>query len=378
MYPTVDAVAGVDKAFLFITGFAVFFLIFITGVMIYFVIRYRACKHPEPRDIRGNTKLELAWMVIPLLIVLSMFYFGWESYLGLRNVPPNAIEIDVTAEMFSWNFTYPDGKKSRDLLVVPHGKPVKLNITSLDVIHGLSIPAYRVKVDAVKGMKTYVWFMADKLGEYKILCTEFCGIGHSEMLADLKIVPSQAYRDWLTQAPPEEDMPQKETESATQPPAVFDVSKAHHLKSKVDFYWQIDGDKMHVKLRAPTLGWVGIGFNPTNRMKGANFVLGMVDGGKVRVSDEFGTGPIRHKNDKSLGGRFDLTNIYGKEENKVTEIGFTMLLDSGDPHDAPLTLDGDTTVLLAYGAGRDDFQARHWFRGAFSVNLKTGEAKAIK
>ena len=158
--PAANPVAGVDQAFLYIIGFSLFFLVFITVLMIYFVIRYRAARHPDPVDIRGNTALEIAWMVIPTLIALSMFYFGWQSYLGLRSVPPGAIDIGVKAEMFLWTFTYPDGKRSRDLLVVPEGTPVKLNISSVDVIHSLSIPAFRVKMDLVPGRYTRTWFQA--------------------------------------------------------------------------------------------------------------------------------------------------------------------------------------------------------------------------
>jgi cytochrome c oxidase subunit 2 len=99
--------------------------------------------------------------------------------------------------MYSWGFLYANGKESYDELVVPLGKPVKLNITSLDVVHSLFIPAFRIKVDAVNGMKTYVWFYADRLGEFVIQCAEYCGIGHSEMMAVLRIVPEEEYQQWL-------------------------------------------------------------------------------------------------------------------------------------------------------------------------------------
>jgi cytochrome c oxidase subunit 2 len=377
MNPIVNPVAGVDKTFLYITGIAIFFLVFITGLMIYFVFRYRATKHPEPHDIRGNTKLELAWMVIPTCIALSMFYFGWESYLGLRNVPPGALEIDVVGQMYSWNFTYPDGKKSEDILVVPQGKPIKLNITSNDVIHGFSLPAFRIKIDAVKGMQTYVWFMADKAGQYQILCTEYCGIGHSEMLADLKIVSPQAYQDWLSQKPKyAESTPDKFVKGDEAPPP-YDPTKLHQLKAKVNFSWKIDGDLLHVRLRAATTGWVGIGFNPIQRMKGANFILGMVDQDKVIVTDDFGTSATKHKQDTSLDGEIDLMNVYGLEEDGITEIGFTMRLDSGDSKDTILAPEGDTIVLLAHGAGLDSLQERHSYKGKFKVNLSTGVYQKI-
>lgn len=372
MYPVADPVAGVDRVFLYIIGFSIVFLIFITGLMIYFVIRYRATRHPEPQDIRGNMKLELAWMVIPTFIALFMFYLGWESYLGLRNVPPDAIEIDVVAQMFSWNFTYPNGKTSEDLLMVPQGKPIKLNITSKDVIHGFSLPAFRIKVDAVKGMQTYTWFVADKPGQYKIFCTEYCGIGHSEMMADLKIVSPQAYQKWLAQKPeslaslPDQDI--KSDQAVLQ----LDLSQFHQLKGPVDFFWKLDGDRLLVRLSAVTTGWVGIGFNPVQKMKGANFILGMVDQGKVMVTDDFGSGSFNHRPDTSLEGKNNILNVAGREEKGVTEIAFSIPLDSGDSKDAILTPAGDTLILLAHGAGQDSFRDIHSYRGKFKVNLATG------
>ncbi len=375
MYPIADPVAGVDKVFLYIIGFSIVFLVSITGLMIYFVFRYRAAKHPEPHDIRGNTKLELAWMVIPTVIALSMFYLGWESYLGLRNVPPGAIEIDVVAQMFSWEFTYPNGKKSENLLVVPQGKPIKLNITSKDVIHGFSLPAFRIKIDAVMGMTTYTWFHADTPGQYKIFCTEYCGVAHSEMIADLNIVSPQVYQDWLSQKPEDTKSTSVQYAAKDQMPPEFDLSKFHQLKGSVNFFWRIDGGRLYVRLSAATTGWVGIGFNPQQRMKGANFVLGMVDQGKVMVTDDFGTGTIKHKPDSVSGGNNDLMHVYGLEKNGITEIGFSIPLDSGDPTDTILNPQGDTMILLAHGDGPDNFQARHAYRGTFKVNLASGAYK---
>ena len=372
MYPVVDPVAGVDRVFLYIISFAIFFLVLITTLMIYFVFRYRASKHPRPVDIRGNTKLEIAWMVIPTLIALSMFYFGWQSYLGLRNVPPGAVEINVSAQMYSWEFTYPNGKTSEDLLMVPQGKPIKLNITSKDVIHSFSLPAFRIKVDAVKGMQTYTWFRAGKPGQYKIFCTEYCGIGHSKMIADLKIVAPQAYQNWLAQEPEPAESTQVEYAAGDQAAPQIDLSQFHQLEGPVNFFWKIDGDRLHVRLSAATTGWVGIGFNPVHRMQGANFVLGMVVQGKVMVTDDFGSGSFNHKPDSSLGGKNDIKDISGREENGVTQIGFSIPLDSGDSKDTILTPEGDAIILLAHGTDQDSLRDIHSYRGKFKVNLATG------
>lgn len=190
-------VQEVDQVFWYILGVSVVLLFGITAVMVYFVIRFRRSKNPVPSDIRDNYKLEIIWTVIPTLIALSMFYVGWTSYLGLRTVPEDAMEVLVEAQKFSWLFIYDNDKESENELVVPQGKAIKLNISSIDVVHSFFLPAFRVKVDAVKGMPTYAWFFADEVGEYDIQCTEYCGVGHSAMLAKLRIVPPAEFEAWL-------------------------------------------------------------------------------------------------------------------------------------------------------------------------------------
>ena len=192
-----NIVKQVDAVFIYIIGFSILLLFMITATMIYFLIRYRKTRHQEASDIRGDWRVELAWMLIPTIIVLSMFYFGWQSFLGLRAVPPGAVEIDVIGMQYSWLFTYPNKKSSEGLLVVPMGKPIKINLTSADVIHGFYVPAFRIKQDALKNMKTYTWFYADKIGDYTIFCTQYCGEGHADMTATLRIVPESEYAEWL-------------------------------------------------------------------------------------------------------------------------------------------------------------------------------------
>ena len=192
-----NPVQGVDQAFWYILGVSIVLLTAITVVMIWFVIRYRRSKNPIPSDIRDNYLLEIVWTIIPTLIALSMFYVGWASYVGLREVPEDAIEIEVVAQMFSWIFIYDNDKETEDELVVPLGAAIKLNITSEDVLHSFYVPSFRIKVDAVRGMETYAWFYADEVGEYDIQCTEYCGVDHSEMIGILKIVPVAEYEEWL-------------------------------------------------------------------------------------------------------------------------------------------------------------------------------------
>jgi cytochrome c oxidase subunit 2 len=197
MNDALNPVKSVDQAFAYIAWISVFFLTLITVLMIYFVIRYSRKRNPVAADIRGNWKLEVVWTVIPTLIALSMFYLGWHSYIKLRNVPPDAMVVEVTARAFAWEFKYPDGTASDKQLVVPKGKPVKLNLTSKDVLHSIFIPAFRIKMDTVPGMKTYTWFYPADLGEYDIFCAEYCGTGHADMTARLKVVEPAAYEAWL-------------------------------------------------------------------------------------------------------------------------------------------------------------------------------------
>lgn len=192
-------VQGVDLAFWYILGISVVLLFGITAVMVYFVVRYRRSRHPVAADIRDNYKLEILWTIIPTLIALSMFYVGWHSYLGLRAVPDDAMNVAVEAQMFSWLFIYENDKESENELVVPVGRAVKLNVSSVDVLHSLFIAAFRIKVDAIKGIPTYAWFYADKVGEYDIQCTEYCGVNHSAMVAKLRIVPQEEFEAWLAE-----------------------------------------------------------------------------------------------------------------------------------------------------------------------------------
>jgi cytochrome c oxidase subunit 2 len=193
------AVQGVDLTFWYILGISMVLLTGITVVMVWFVIKYRRSKNPVASDIRDNYLLEIIWTIVPTLIALSMFYFGWQSYLGLRTVPKGAMEIEVSAQKYAWIFVYQNDKESENELVVPVGKAIKLKISSVDVIHSFYLAAFRIKVDAVKGMPTYAWFFADKVGEYDIQCAEYCGIGHSTMLAKLRIVPEDEFQAWLAE-----------------------------------------------------------------------------------------------------------------------------------------------------------------------------------
>ena len=198
----VNVVAQVDNTFLLIFGISAALLVLITAAMVYFVIRYSRKKNPVPADFSGNLWAEVVWIVLPTLLVLGMFWSGWHSYRALRDAPAGALEIKVMARMWAWDFEYPNGKHS-GTLVVPVGMPVKLSLTSKDVIHGFFAPAFRLKIDTVPGMTSHGWFRADKQGEYVIFCSVYCGVQHARMLSAIKAVSQEDYDRFLAEKPGE-------------------------------------------------------------------------------------------------------------------------------------------------------------------------------
>jgi cytochrome c oxidase subunit 2 len=149
--PQASSAAGrVDSVFLFIFALSVMFLILITSALIYFVIKYNRKKHPKAEDIEGSFWIEFAWTAIPTVIFLSMFFYGWTNFRYMREVPREAMVIEVTGRQWAWSFKYPNGKRTTELLRAEN-KPVKLELRSLDVIHGFFIPAFRIKEDVVPG-----------------------------------------------------------------------------------------------------------------------------------------------------------------------------------------------------------------------------------
>ncbi len=179
--PTVDAL------YYFIFWISVFFLVLISTLMVIFMVKYRRIDGVEPEESPGhNTLLELSWSVLPALIVLVIFGWGFAGYVDMRSPPEEAYEINVTASMWQWNFRYPTGAVS-DKLHVPANTPVKLIMQSQDVVHSLFVPAFRVKQDVVPGRYTGVWFEALEAGEFDLFCAEYCGKQHSDMITKVVV-----------------------------------------------------------------------------------------------------------------------------------------------------------------------------------------------
>ena len=192
-WPTMSNPA--DDTFFFIMGISVVLLALNTGVMIYFVFRYSKKRNPTAVDVKENIPLEIIWTVIPTILVLAIFFVGWKGFQYMRTVPPDAMVVKVLARQWSWTFTYENGRQD-SVLKVPVRKPVKLLINSADVLHSLYIPAYRIKEDAVPGRETYLWFLPDELGSYDLFCTEYCGVGHHEMITKVEVMSQQDFETW--------------------------------------------------------------------------------------------------------------------------------------------------------------------------------------
>ena len=189
---------AVDRAFIFIFAISFIFTIGITVLMIYILVHFSRKKNKNPQQFSHNTKLEVIWTVVPLIIVLMMFYYGWVGFAPMRKVPADAMPVTVIGRMWSWEFDYGNGKVSKEL-VLPFNRNVKLNLVSRDVNHSLFIPAFRVKEDVIPGYENYMWFRPIRKGTFDIYCTEYCGLAHSAMLSKVIVVDSLEFKKWLTE-----------------------------------------------------------------------------------------------------------------------------------------------------------------------------------
>lgn len=195
----------VDFLFMTITWICYFFFALILVLMVYFMFRYRRTPDHRGGGNDGpthNTPLELTWTIIPLLLVIGIFYFGFRGFIKLSTSPRNAYEINVTAQQWSWSFQYPNGAISTTELYVPAEEPVRLILRSNDVIHSLYIPDFRVKRDVVPGRYTEMWFEAPhptfEDDFHWLFCTEYCGTGHSNMNVKVHVLPKADFAEKVT------------------------------------------------------------------------------------------------------------------------------------------------------------------------------------
>ena len=182
--PSASTVAGeVDTLYFFILGVSVFFAVLVSVLILAFTFKYHQ-KNPGDvgADIHGSLSLELLWTGIPFILAMVMFVWGAQLFFTLAKPPANAMDIFVVGKQWMWKVQHPDGVREINELHIPVGRPVRVTLGSEDVIHDYYIPAFRVKMDAVPGRLTTMWFTATKAGEYHLFCAEYCGTKHSGMI----------------------------------------------------------------------------------------------------------------------------------------------------------------------------------------------------
>ncbi len=184
-----------DHIFLCILALAVFLLFGITSTMIYFVVRYSMKRNPKASQIHGHLWLEVVWTLVPLVVFVGIFYYGWTNYEYMSNAPADSMVVKVTGRQWQWSFEYPNQKQT-PVLYASLERPMKLEVRSLDVIHGFFVPAFRLKIDALPGRVNTAWFQPTETGSYDIQCTVICGVDHSSMLSHVVVVPEAEFRRW--------------------------------------------------------------------------------------------------------------------------------------------------------------------------------------
>ena len=191
----------IDWLYMFMIYGSTIFAAVIFAAMVYFVKTYRAKsraanENAEPSS-EHNTTLEITWSIIPLFICVALFVWGFQGFVSLRTPPKGSLEIQATGQKWKWLFDYPHG--AEDALHVPVNRPVRILIHSVDVLHSLYLPNFRVKMDAIPGRFTDLWFQATVVGDFPIFCAEYCGTSHSDMLAHVIVHPPGDYEKWLAE-----------------------------------------------------------------------------------------------------------------------------------------------------------------------------------
>lgn len=196
----------VDALYFFMLAVTAFFTIVVAVLVFYFAIKYRRREGAPPPERFESTRLEMLWTVVPLLITIVMFVWGAKVSVAESRIPDNALEIHVLGKQWMWHISHPDGRREINELTVPVGRPVKLTMSSEDVIHSFYLPAFRMKQDVVPGRYSYLWFEPTEPGEYHLFCAEYCGTSHSGMIGKVIVKTPEQYEAWLNETQPGETM----------------------------------------------------------------------------------------------------------------------------------------------------------------------------
>ncbi len=189
----------IDWLYAFLVAVSLFFAVLIFVLVGYFAIRYRrGTKADRSNPVHGHHALELAWTLIPLALSMVMFFWGASLFIKAQRPPADALEVYVLGKQWMWKMDHPSGRREINELHVPIGKPVKLTMTSEDVVHSFFVPAFRMKMDVLPGRYTTAWFEATMVGEFRLFCSQYCGTDHSKMGGKIVVMTQTDYERWLS------------------------------------------------------------------------------------------------------------------------------------------------------------------------------------
>jgi cytochrome c oxidase subunit II len=194
----------VDALYFFLLAISIFFSLLIAGLIVFYAVKYR---RRDPDSVGSNAHtgllLEVTWTVVPFLISMVIFVWGAKIFVAISSPPAETMNIYVVGKQWMWKFQHLDGQREINELHVPVGRPVKLIMTSEDVIHDVFVPAFRVKADVIPGRYTNLWFEPTKPGRYHLFCAEYCGTRHSGMTGEVIVMEPAEYQTWLSGGAPE-------------------------------------------------------------------------------------------------------------------------------------------------------------------------------
>jgi len=237
----------INESYFWIAIFTGAILVLVEGTLIWFVVRYRADRRrrdQEGAQMHGNTNLELAWTVAPVLILVAIGTFIFYKLPGIEDVPAaNRTEVTVKGYRFYWNYVYPNGVIAVDNLRAPAGRTTRLAISAppFDVIHSWWIPSLGGKFDAIPGKTNETWFNAKAPGIYRGQCAEFCGIQHAAMKAQVTALPAEEFDSWLED---EARAQEAGTSKLGQETFAGACSKCHGLGGRGDIGPKLQGNQL--------------------------------------------------------------------------------------------------------------------------------------
>ena len=199
--PVTPVAHEVRELFWKAVGVTMFFFVIAEMILLIAVIRFRAKPGVPAAKFHENVKLEIVWTAIPALAMVILSGPSFTALKQMETVPKSDLTVEIIGHQWFWEYRYPGQGVAfaNEPLVVPVGKIVAANVTSIDVIHSWFVPEFGVKMDANPGRVNHTWFQVEKTGEYKGQCAELCGVLHGQMFITVKVVTPEEFERWLEQ-----------------------------------------------------------------------------------------------------------------------------------------------------------------------------------